>query len=167
VGEDRRTDGQGTTVIARWRGMDSFGKFSLILSLALIVWFTYSTIAWLLSSHPFGALVPGVLLYCFASGTYGRLRYANPSDRAATSLRPILIAGAVSAISIVLLWTLADKRNDPVYHHSAVTMSLWGGAIVVLAVFILLVLATPRGRSRMRKQRAARMSAIEDSDPEQ
>jgi hypothetical protein len=140
----RERAGRGATVVAKWRSLDTFGKFISVVGVLLVVQCGYSTIAWLLSSHPAGALVPGVFLFFFGSNLLGRWKHPNGYD---TTRRAMA--------SSVILWTLAEKRDDTVYHGQAVTMSIWGGATVVLAVLILLVFATPRGRQRMRTQWSA------------
>jgi O-antigen/teichoic acid export membrane protein len=150
----RERAGRGATVVAKWRSLDAFGKFISVVGVLLVVQCGYSTIAWLLSSHPAGALVPGVFLF-FGSSLLGRWKHPNGYDATRRAMASSVITGAASAVSIVILWTLAEKRDDAVYHGQAVTMSIWGGATVVLAVLILLVFATPRGRQRMRTQWSA------------
>ena len=142
-------------MVARWRSFDAFAKFSLVVGILLVIQFTYATIAWLLGSHPVGALVPGVFLFFFASSLYSRLRYEKATEGGLLAMGLLLITGVASAISIVILWTLAEVRNDAVYHDQAVAMSYWGGATVVMAVLVLLFLATPGGRRRIRDQRNA------------
>lgn len=140
-------------MVARWRSLQQFDKFMIVVTAGLVAWFSYVTIAWLVSSHPVGALVPGVFVYFFGASLYAQVRYESLAERAVHSWSWIVITGAASAASIAILWSLAGTRDDAVYHDQAVSMSLWGGATVVAAIFILVVSATPRGRQRIRDQR--------------
>lgn len=108
---------------------------------------------WLLSSHPIGALVPGVFFYLFAATVYVYAKYDNAHEAILRSIGSHVLTGGASAISIVILWMLA--RDDAVYHDRAVIMSLWGGVTVVVAALYLVKIATPRGRKNMRDQREA------------
>lgn len=145
--------------------MTGLAKFMLFVYLFLVLRFGYATITWALSSHPAGALVPGVFLFLFASSLYIHLRYETGYESMVHSAGFLLIIGAASAISIVILWTLAQTRDDAVYRDLAVTMSFWGGATVLLAVLILAVSSSPGGRRRMREQRE-RLRSAGDAPPE-
>jgi hypothetical protein len=142
-------------MIDKWRGWSGFEKLLFVALVAMVVYYAYATVMWLLSPHPVGALAPGVFLFLFASGLYARLKYATANEAVVGSTTLMLITGAASALSIVILWTLAVERDDAVYRDQAVTMSIWGGPFAILALLILLMLATPRGRRRMRAQREA------------
>lgn len=140
-------------VLKKWRNLDLFRKFALVVGVVMVARFSYLTIAWLISSHPVGALVPGVLVYFLASNVYLYLKYGTAQETIVHLTGTYLIAGPASALSIVILWILA--REDAVYRDQAVTMSIWGGAIVIPAALLLVKIATPRGRKNMRDQREA------------
>lgn len=149
-----------------WRSLDLVRKIVLVVGALLLARLGYSTIAWLLTSRPAGALVPGVFLYFFASLAYARLRSDFLHEAVVRSTGTYLITGAASAVSIAVLWTLAVRGDDDIYRDQALSMSIWGGATVVVAALTLITLATPRGRKNMRAQRAAALGdAATSQDP--
>lgn len=100
-------------------------RFRRVVGIGFGVWFGYLTIRRLGSPYPIGAistLIVGVFL------SYDVIWPRKFGARILGGL------GVASAIGIAVLWTAANLTGERTYHREAVGFSVWGGAIVLIAV---------------------------------
>lgn len=125
----------------------SFRKFSIVLGLGLGLWNAYLTFAWLVSSHPWGAIYPALFSGFFLWTAYNAWESKPPHLR--LDGWALEIFGALAGLGIAALWVVAERTNDDVYHDQAVDISFWGGLLALGGLFMGAMWIHPRSRARM------------------
>ncbi|KQV73976.1 hypothetical protein ASC61_02560 [Aeromicrobium sp. Root344] len=101
-----------------------------MILLSIFLWMTYLTVTWLRTTHPVGAIAPAIIGLSFLLAA--TRRDGRPSDD-----RPTMALGLLSALGIAVLWIAAARTDDSGLREQAMGLSIWGGFLVVLAVFVV------------------------------
>ncbi len=137
-------------------------NFSIGLSLAVGLFTGVYAILWLIGSHPWGVIGPGIFALSSLSNAYLTWRHGSGVDdrRAFVSIG----FGVAAACGIIAMWAIANSTGDRHYRESATFFSFWLGLLVLIGLIVGSTFVIAAIRTRVQNARDKQDESPDDPD---
>jgi hypothetical protein len=137
-------------------------KFSIGLSLVVGLSTGVYAILWLIGSHPWGVIGPGIFALSSLSNAYLTWRHGSGvDDRKAFAS---IAFGVAAGCGIIAMWAIANSTGDRHYRESATYFSFWLGLLVLIGLLAGLTFVIPSMRARVQNARDRQAESPDDPD---